>query len=186
MVSVVSLAVPILASAVVVFIASSIIHMFLPIHRGDFAKVPDEDNVMDSLRRHKIPPGDYITPCPSGPASMKDPQYLAKREKGPVVVMTIMPPGSFSMGGQLAQWFVYSVVVSIFAAYVAGRALEPGDSYLDVFRFAGTAAFLGYSMALPPQSIWFKRKWSTTLKSMFDGLVYALLTAGVFGWLWPR
>ncbi len=186
MVSVVSLAVPILVSAVVVFIVSAIIHMVLPIHRSDFGKIPDEDNVMESLRRHKIPPGDYMAPCPSGPESMKDPQYLAKRDKGPVFVMTIMPSGSFAMGMQLFQWFVYSIVVSIFAAYVAGRALEPGDSYLDVFRFAGTAAFLGYSMGLPPQSIWFKRKWSTTLKSMFDGLVYALLTAGVFGWLWPR
>lgn len=186
MVSVVSLAVPILVSAVVVFLASSLIHMVLPIHRTDFAKVPDEDNVMESLRKHRIPPGDYITPCPSGPASMKDPQYLAKREKGPVVVMTVMPPGPVTMGMQLLQWFVYSIVVSIFAAYVAGRALEPGDSYLDVFRFAGTAAFLGYSMSLPPQSIWYKRKWSSTLKSMVDGLIYALLTAGVFGWLWPR
>jgi len=32
----------------------------------------------------------------------------------------------------------------------------------------------------------YKRNWGTTLKSVFDGLVYALFTAGAFGWLWPR
>jgi hypothetical protein len=89
------------------------------------------------------------------------------------------------MGSSLAQWFVYTVVVSLFAAYLTGRAVGPGTEYLDVFRFAGTAAFLGYALALWQSTIWLKRSWSTTLKSTFDGLVYALVTAGTFGWLWP-
>jgi len=185
MVSVVSLAVPILVSAVLVFIASSLVHMVLPLHRTDFARVPDEDNVMEALRRFKIPPGDYITPRPSSPASMKDPAFLAKREKGPVLLMTVLPSGPVTMGPQLFLWFLYCVVISVFAAYVTSRAVPPGSAYLEVFRFAGTTAFLGYAMALPPQSIWYKRKWSTTFKAMFDGLIYALLTAGAFGWLWP-
>lgn len=41
------------------------------------------------------------------------------------------------------------------------------------------------ALALLQNSIWYKRKWSSTLKSMADGLVYALVTAGTFGWLWP-
>ena len=89
------------------------------------------------------------------------------------------------MASGLAQWFVYCALVSFFAAYIAGRVLEPGAHYHAVFRFIGTTAFLGYSLALLQNSIWYKIKWSTTLKSMFDGLVYALLTAGTFGWLWP-
>jgi hypothetical protein len=28
--------------------------------------------------------------------------------------------------------------------------------------------------------------WSIVLKESFDGLIYSLLTAGTFGWLWPR
>jgi len=71
------------------------------------------------------------------------------------------------------------------AAYIAGRALEPGAHYLSVFRFAGATAFFGYAFALMQQSIWYKRAWGTTFKSTFDGLIYALLTAGTFGWLWP-
>ena len=185
MVSVVSLAVPILVSAVLVFIASSLIHMVLPLHRTDFAKVPDEDRFMDALRPFKIPAGDYVTPRPDSPAALKDPAYLAKRDKGPVLMMTVFPAGPVTMGMQLLLWFLYSIVISVFAAYVTSRAVPPGADYLQVFRFAGTTAFLGYAMALPPQSIWYKRKWSSTLKSMFDGLVYALLTAGAFGWLWP-
>ena len=89
------------------------------------------------------------------------------------------------MGKSLLLWFVYVVVVTIFAAYIAGRALGPGTHYLLVFRFVGASAFMGYSLALPQQSIWYRRNWGTTLLSMFDGLVYALLTAGTFGWLWP-
>lgn len=185
MVPLVSLAIPILLSAVIVFIASSIIHMVLPIHRNDFRRVPDEDNVMEAMRRFKIPPGDYLTPCPSGPASMKDPAFLAKRDKGPIVVMTVLPPGPPSMGMNLVQWFLYTVLVSVFAAYIAGRALAPGAHYLEVFRFAGASAFMGYSLGAIPQSIWFKKAWSSTTKTVIDGLVYALLTAGTFGWLWP-
>lgn len=78
-----------------------------------------------------------------------------------------------------------SVVVSFFAAYLASRTLDPGADYLAVFRVVGTTAFLAYSMAHMSDSIWKGQKWSTTIKHMIDGLVYALLTAGCFGWLWP-
>jgi hypothetical protein len=185
MVPIVSLALPILLSAVFVFIASSVIHMVLPIHRSDYGKVPDEDGVMDALRRFKIPPGDYLMPRPASAAAMKDPAFLAKRDKGPVAMMTVMPAGPPSMGVPLLQWFLFTALVSVFAAYITGRALAPGAHYLEVFRFAGASAFMGYSLGVIPQSIWYKKAWSTTIKVVADGLVYGLLTAGTFGWLWP-
>jgi len=86
----------------------------------------------------------------------------------------------------LVQWFINCVVVGIFAAYVAGRALPAGSRYLAVFRFAGVTAFSGSALALWQNSIWYRRAWTTTLKSTIDGLVYALLIAGTFGWLWPK
>lgn len=186
MVPVMLLWLPILLSAVLVFIASSVIHMMLPYHRTDFGQVPAEDDTMDVLRKAAIPPGDYVLPCPRTPAAMKDPAFIEKRTRGPVVLMTVFPSGPPTMGASLALWFVYCVVVSVFAAYIAGRALGPGVDYLAVFRFAGATAFIGYSAALWQNSIWYKRAWSTTLKQTFDGLVYGLLTAGTFGWLWPR
>ena len=186
MVSVMSLWIPILLSAVLVFVVSSIIHMLLPYHRSDFGKVPAEDDVMDALRKFDIAPGEYVIPCPGSPEAMKSPEFIERMTKGPVAFMTVMPSGPPAMGMQLVLWFLYCIVVGIFAAYVAGRALAPGAEYLAVFRFAGTTAFAGYALALLQNSIWYKRAWSTTLKSTFDGLVYALLTAGAFGWLWPR
>ena len=106
-------------------------------------------------------------------------------EAGPMAFMTVMPNGAPKMGGQLLQWFVYSAIVGVFAAYIAGHALGPGAHYLAVFRFVGATAFMCYTVAGWQASIWYRREWSTTLKNTFDGLVYACLTAGVFGWLWP-
>ncbi len=185
MVPVMSLLIPILLSAVFVFIVSSIIHMMLPYHRSDFKKVPSEDDVMDALRKFDIPPGDYVIPRAGSPEVMRSPEFKEKSNKGPVAMITVMKSGPPAMGGSLIQWFIYCVVVGIFAAYIAGRALGPDAHYLAVFRFAGATAFLGYALALFQNSIWYKRNWRATLKSVFDGLVYALVTAGTFGWLWP-
>ena len=186
MVPVMSLWVPILLSAVIVFVASSVIHMLLPIHKGDFRKLPDEDGVMDALRKAGVGPGDYMFPHAGSMADLKSPAFTEKRTRGPVASMTVMESGPVSMGPSLAQWFLYCVVVGVFAAYVAGRALEPGAHYLRVFRFAGVTAFVGYSLALWQNTIWYKRAWTTTRKANVDGLVYGLLTAGTFGWLWPK
>jgi hypothetical protein len=187
MVGIFDLWLPILLAAVFVFIASSIIHMFLPYHRSDYGGVPDEDGLMDALRGFNIPPGDYVVPRAGSPEAMKSEEFKEKAKKGPVLFMTVFPSGDpFAMGGQLAQWFVYCVIVGIFAAYIAGRALEPGaEHYRAVFRLAGCTAFVGYSLAHMQRSIWYKQAWSTTAKNMFDGLIYGLLTGGTFGWLWP-
>jgi hypothetical protein len=159
--------------------------MLLTYHRNDFVKVPQEDEVMDALRSFDIPPGEYALPCAGSPKEMGTPEFIEKMTKGPVALMTVMPSGPPKMGKSLVLWFVYSIVVGIFAAYVTGRALGPGAHYLDVFRFAGCTAFIGYTLALWQNSIWFKRCWWVTFKSTFDGLIYALMTAGTFGWLWP-
>ncbi len=185
MVGILSLWLPILIAAVIVFVASSIIHMVLPYHRTDYRKLPREDEVLAALRPFGLPPGDYLFPHAESPAALKAPEFIEKLKKGPVGVMTVFPSGPPSMARSLVLWFVYCLVVGVFAAYIAGRALGPGAPYLAVFRFAGCTAFVGYALALWQQSIWYRRAWSTTIKSTIDGLVYGLLTGGVFGWLWP-
>jgi len=97
----------------------------------------------------------------------------------------VLKGSGFGMGKSLVLWFLYCLLIGLFAAYLAGRALGPGAHYLSVFRFVGAAAFGGYALALLQNSIWYKRAWASTLKSMMDGFIYALLTAGIFGWLWP-
>lgn len=178
---------PIVVSAALVFVASSFIHMVLSgWHASDYGKVPNQDAVMDALRPFAIPPGDYAMPRPANMADMRTAEFKEKNDKGPRMVLTVLPNGFSGMGAQLGGWFVYCLVMSVFAAYVAGRALPMGADYLHVFRFAGVAAFLGYSGALWQLNIWYKRSLTTTIKASIDGLIFACLTAGTFGWLWPK
>lgn len=177
---------PILLSAVAVFLVSSIIHMGPFWHRSDYPKIPNEDKVMDALRPMAIPPGDYMVPRCSSPAEMKAPEFQERMRKGPVMIVTFLPPGPPSMGRPLILWFVYAAVVAAFAGYVSGRALPTGAEYMQVFCFVAVTAFLGYAGALWQMWIWYHRSLAITIKSTFDGVIYALLTAGFFGWLWPR
>jgi ABC-type amino acid transport system permease subunit len=181
-----SLWLPILLSAVFVFVASSLIHMLLPWHKSDYKTLPNEERAMDALRALAIPPGDYIVPRPSSREDMRSAAFDDKLKKGPVMVLTVMPSGPMPMGRIMGFWFVYCLAMGVLAAYVTGRALPPGTPYLRVFRFAGATAFIGYSAALWQMAIWYRRSLTTTVKSTIDGLIYGLLTAGAFGWLWPR
>jgi hypothetical protein len=173
---------PMLVSAVLVFVASSVVHMVLPYHRSDYDRLPNEDAILDGLRAQNAGPGDYVFPYAVG-ADCKDPQVKAKMERGPIGFMTVRQ--GFSMGTSMGVWFVNCLLMSLFGAYLASRFVAPGSDYLEVFRLVGTVTFLGYAGAAPANSIWMGRKWSATFKHMFDGLLYGLLTAGVFGWLWP-
>lgn len=180
-----SLWLPILLSAVFVFLLSAVIHMALPWHKNDFKKMPEEDKIRAALRPFNVSPGDYIFPACEG-GNYNSSEYKAKVEEGPNQIVTVLPKGNSSMGPTFVQWFVYLVVVSFFTAYVAYHTLAAGAHHLAVFRIVGAVAFMAHSAALWPQSIWFRRSWSTTVKSTIDGLAYALVTAGTFGWLWPR
>jgi len=185
MISLTALWLPILVSAVIVFVASSVIHMTPLWHKNDFLKMPREEEVLQALRPFAIPPGDYFVPRPYG-ADMKSPEFKEKLAKGPVAVMTVMPNGMFNMTSNLVQWFVFLLVVGLFVAYITSRALGAGAPYLKVFQIAGATAFIGYALALCELSIWYRRSWVLTLKGAFDGLIYGALTAGTFGWLWPH
>ncbi|MGH7458431.1 MAG: hypothetical protein ACREKN_05005 [Longimicrobiaceae bacterium] len=171
-------------SAVLVFAASAAIHMALGYHRNDLRELPNEDEVAEALRRGGAKPGDYAMPHAAGMEAMKDPSYLERLARGPVGFLTLAAGGPPSMGKTLMQWFVYCLVVTVFAAYVVGRAVGPAAPFSEVFRFSATVAFVGYALALWQDSIWYKRAWSTTLKNSFDGVVYAALTGTAFGWLW--
>jgi len=181
-----SLWLPILLSSVIVFVVSSLIHMMMPWHKNDYPGMPNEDKVRDALKPLAIPPGDYMVPRATTRDEMRSPAFLAKLKEGPVMIVTVMPNGMMAMGKTFVLWFVYLLVVGVFAGYVAGRALPHHSPYLAVFRFAGVTAFTAHALALWPISIWYRRSWGTTVKSTIDGLIYALLTAGTFGWLWPR
>jgi hypothetical protein len=117
---------------------------------------------------------------------MKSPAVQEKQKQGPVGSLTVFPAGPVNMPKFLAMWFAYCVIVGVFTAYLAGRTAPSGTMYLAVFRVVGTVSFMAYGVGQLVNGIWGGQPWSMVIKHLFDGLVYGLLTAGTFGWLWPR
>lgn len=186
MVSLQQLIIPIVLSAVLVFIASSLIHMVLKWHNKDYGKLSNEDEVRAAINRGNPAPGQYVTPWAMDPGSFKDPEFQKKFTEGPIGVLWLKRPGPMKMGPQLGQWFIFNLVVSLFVAYLTSRTLQPGTEYLQVFRVAGTAGFLAYSLGEIPMAIWMGKPWSVAIKEVVDGLIYAFMIGGAFGWLWPK
>jgi hypothetical protein len=176
---------PILLSAVIVFVASAIMHMVLPYHRSDYNQLPDEEKMLTSLRPSNLKRGIYVFPY-CLPKDMKTPAAIEKYKQGPVGFLTIVPSGPPAMSTYLVQWFLFCVLVNFFVAYLTAHTVAAGSNYLAVFRVAGTAAFLAYGLGHLTNGIWRGHTWSATIKEVIDGLIYGLLTAGTFGWLWPH
>ncbi len=185
MVSLSALWLPIVLSAVIVFVASAIMHMLLTYHRSDCHQLPEEDKLLATLRAAGLKRGFYMFPY-CLPKEMKSPATIEKFKQGPVGTMTVIPSGPPAMPKFLGMWFAYCLIISFFVAYLTGRTVAPGADYLAVFRVAGTAAFLAYGLGQLSNGIWKGQPWGMTLKEVIDGLIYGLLTAGTFGWLWPR
>jgi hypothetical protein len=186
MVPISALWMPILLSAVIVFVASSILHMVLPYHKSDYRKLPEEDRVVDALRAAGVTPGPVYHFPHTTHKDMKSSEVVEKFKRGPIGLLTVMPSGPPAMGKYLGLWFVYCVVVSILVAIVAGTTLSPGTRYPVVFHLTALTALLGYAVGHLQDSIWKGQAWGVTFKHVVDGFIYALLTAGTFGWLWPR
>lgn len=172
---------PILVSAVIVWIASALIWTVLPWHKKDYAQTSDEEGVRAALKG--LSPGFYNVPHVSDMKDLKQPEVEQKFSDGPLAFITMLPNGMSNMARNMALQFVYFIVVGIVCAYMVSRTLAPDAPYLEVFRVAGTVAFIANGVGAIPDSIWFGRPWSHTAKTLFDGLIYGLLTGGAFGWL---
>ena len=176
---------PIVLSAVIVFVASSIIHMLLPYHRSDYQKLPDEEKILPVLRAAGLKRGLYVFPFCTH-KEMKSPAIIEKYNQGPVGMMTVLPNGPPAMPKFLGLWFGYCLVISIVVAHLAAYTVYPYPTHRHIVRVVGESAFLAYGLGNLSNSIWKGQTWSVTIKEVIDGLIYALLTAGTFSWLWPR
>ena len=186
MVGVSDLWLPILVSSVLVFLVSAIIHMVLKYHNTDFTRLPNEDAVRAAMRAGTTAPGQYVIPYCTEMKDMEKPEMKQKYTEGPVAVITVLPTGIPNIGKNLAQWFAFLLVASLFIAYVAEHSLARDATYLQVFRNVGAVGFMVYGLGQVPNSIWWGKPWKNTAKDLLDGLVYGLVTAGTFGWLWPN
>ena len=181
-----ALLLPSLLSAVLVFIASSLIHMLIRWHRSEHKTFTNEDEVRAAIGRSRPVPGKYVMPFCKDGKEMATPEMQRKYTEGPNVVMYVRENGVVRMGPILGKWFLYSLVVSLAAGYLARATTAPGADYLQVFQVVGTAAWLAYAWAIPSDSIWVGKLWSSTFTYMLDGLIYAALTAGTFAAMWPE
>jgi len=188
MISLFHLWLPILLSAGLVFVASSLVHMVFKWHAADYHGLGNEDEVREAIRKGNPSPGQYVIPYCAEMKDMGSPAMQEKYTEGPAAFLVTRANGVPAMGLALGLWFLFSVGVSLASAYVASRSLAPGipHAYLQVFRITGTVAFLTYAGGAFPAMIWMGKPWRSGLKDILDGLIYALLTAGTFGWLWPR
>lgn len=175
---------PILISAVIVFFASALAHMVLPHHKKDYITLPDEDGAMKYLA--DVPAGQYMFPNCHG-VDLSSDEFKAKWAAGPHGLLR-MYPRPHNMVRNLVLTFLFYILVGVFVAYICTLALVPDVetyTYLHVFQVAGTAAIMAYCFGGIPQAIWFGTTWGEFLGNLADGVVYGLLTAGVFGWLYP-
>ena len=177
---------PIVASAVAVFLVSSLVHMVLKWHASDYRGLSNEDEVREVLKRSGLKPGSYFLPYCKDMKETTTPAMVAKFTEGPVGHLVVAQNGPPAMGKYLGGWFAYCLLVSFFVAYLAAHTIAPGAPYLSVFRVVGTVAFMTYGLSALVDSIWKQQPLTPTVKHMVDGLLYALVTAGCFGWLWPN
>lgn len=176
---------PALASAIAVFLASFVVHMVLQWHKPDYRQLANEDEVRAALRKTKPAPGQYVTPMCRDPKEAATPEMQAKLREGVNAVIYVGPYSTVNMGKMLGSWFVYSFVLALIAGYVGRAALPVGAGFSEVLQIVGVAAFLGFALQSPSDSIWKYKPWIITFRSLVDGLVYAVLTGLVFAWLWP-
>jgi hypothetical protein len=180
-----SLWLPVVVSAVAVWLVSAVLHMVLKYHRADHRQLQNEDAVAPALRGAVPGPGVYMMPWCSDPSQMKDPAVRKRYEDGPVAILTVMRSGVPNMGKYLGMWFLVCLLVSFVTSYVARHSLDPGAVGLEVLRLTGTIAFIGYGFGYFQDSIWKGIPWSNSLRGILDAAVYAVVTGLVFRFLWP-
>ena len=177
---------PILLSAVFVFIASALINMFMKFwHTPDYHGFPNEDEVGAAIRKGGGAAGAYMLPYCKGPEAMKEPAMQEKFKQGPIAFINLRPPGVPNLGACLGQWFVFCLLVSVACVGLAGHVLPAHPDPHLAFHTIGVAALLGYSFGEIPNAIWRGQPWVVTVKYFIDGILYAVITAATFCWLWP-
>ncbi|HEX4780301.1 MAG TPA: hypothetical protein VH301_06080 [Usitatibacter sp.] len=178
---------PIVVSAVGVFVASSLIHMVFKWHNSDYRQLPNEEEARAVLRATSAAPGMYAIPYCADMKQMGSPEMQRKYTEGPIAVITTRAPGKPNMGPMLGQWFVLNLVVAALAAYVASKtlALMP-STFLGICREVGVITFLAYAGGSVSGGIWMGKPWGSVGKEVLDAFIYGVVSALVFAWLWPQ
>jgi hypothetical protein len=176
---------PILLSAVVVFVISSLVHMVFKWHASDYSSFSNEDAVREAIRAGKPAPGRYVLPHCGDMKDMASEAMKKKYAEGPVGHVTILPNGQPNMGKHLGQWFLWCLVIATVAAFVTVKLV--GLDHFQARRAAkvvGALTFIAHGCGTITESIWMGRPWSSSAKYLLDAALYAMGSAAVFYFLW--
>ena len=181
-----SLWLPILLSAVVVFVISSLVHMVLKWHASDYSALANEDAVRDAIRAGNPAPGRYVVPHCTDMKDMGSEAMLKKYQEGPVGHVTLLPNGAPNMGKYLGQWFLWSLAIAVVAAYLTTQlfGLDHGHARAAA-KLVFAVSFIAHGFGTVSESIWGGRPWSQSAKYLLDAALYAGGSGLVFYWLWP-
>jgi hypothetical protein len=176
---------PILVTAVFIFVASSLIHMVLKWHNSDYRKLANEDEVRAAIRAGTPAPGLYVVPHCADMKDMQNTDMMQKFAEGPVGFVTLRRAGPPRIGASLIQWFVFTVIIATAAACLALQAYGIGAHPHQAGHMVGIVSLLVYAGACVPEGIWMARPWRSVFKHGVDGAIYATISALTFMWLWP-
>jgi hypothetical protein len=185
MASLLHLWLPILLSAVVVFIISSLVHMVFKWHASDYRRTANEEALRTAINAGDPAPGRYVIPFCQDMKAMGDPEMVKKYQEGPIAHIIVYPKGVPNMGKYLGQWFAWTVVVATLAAYLAARAcgVDPAAAG-HAAKWGASITFIAHGLGTVQESIWSGRSWSSSAKYLLDAALYAAGTWAVFLWLW--
>jgi hypothetical protein len=173
---------PIVAAAIAVFVASSLVHMVFRWHNSDYRGLADEDAVAAALRGNAAP-AMYMLPHCTDMKAMQDEAVQKRFREGPVAIITLRRPAAPTMGPYLAQWFVLNVVIAATVGLMMFH-LVGGDAHRAACT-GGFITFLAYSVGSLQAGIWFGKPWGVVAKDLLDGALYGAATAAAFWFLWP-
>ncbi|MDO8544883.1 MAG: hypothetical protein Q7S40_30935 [Opitutaceae bacterium] len=177
---------PILLSAVVVFVISSLIHMVIKWHAPDYRGFANEDAVRDAIRAGNPAPGRYVVPYCADMKEMGGEAMLKKYREGPVGHIVLAPAGAPNMGKHLGLWFLWSLAIAAVAAFLATRLLGLDHSHARAAaKLVGAVTFIAHGFGTMQESIWMARPCSSSAKYLLDAALYAVGSGCVFLWLWP-
>ncbi|MBS0633540.1 MAG: hypothetical protein JSS11_16645 [Verrucomicrobia bacterium] len=175
---------PILLSAVVVFVISCLVHMVLKWHNSDYNGFANENDVRAAINAGQPAPGRYVIPFCKDMKEMGSADMQQKYREGPLAQITLGPVGAPKIGKFLGLWFVWTLVVSAVAAYLAARVCGFSHPHAAA-KLAGAIVFVSLGFGTVSESIWSMRPWSSSVKFLIDAALYGLGAGLVFLYLWP-
>lgn len=175
---------PMLLSAVAVWLWALLACTILALHKKDWKPLPNDDAFANALRPLNLLPGVYCFPYFKDFKHFNDPAFQARWNAGPNGIIHVWR-ASQNMGATMLLSFLVYLVASFFIAYAGYAAMGPIVPHSKTFQVIGAMGVLAYSFAGLPNMIWFQANPRAKVTAVIDGIIMGLITGAIFAALWP-